>query len=165
MPGEWVSETALICKANAMHHITKTMEKFYALSFFCYYYYYCGFFPGHEWCFCSAFHIFLDFYLAVHRISTLLSHPFIRSLSPLHYLWLFRSGCQAVFSECPYIDYSPRNHVAQLNYHCLQRPLLLLRHLKNAPFNQPIAAKPSTIPAHKGTLLCCPRWPWGTTAN
>lgn len=30
----WVSETALICKANAMHHITKTMEKFYPLRFF-----------------------------------------------------------------------------------------------------------------------------------
>lgn len=71
----WVSETALICKANAMHHNTKTMEKFYALSFFVIIIIIVVFFPGHEWCFCSALHIFLDFYLASH---------FYSSFTPLH---------------------------------------------------------------------------------
>lgn len=93
-----------------------------------------------------------------------LSHPLIHSLlspSPTHHLWFIRPGCQAVFTECPFGDYSPRNHVAQLNYQWLQRLHLLLKHLENALFNQPIAAQTSMIPAHKKTLLQCPHSPQG----
>lgn len=74
-------------------------------------------------------------------------------LLPPHHFWLIRPGCQAVFTECPFVDYSPRNHVAQLNYQWLQRLHLLLRHLENALSNQPISAKMSMIPSHKETLL------------
>lgn len=57
------------------------------------------------------------------------------------------------------MDYSPRNHVAQLNYQRLQRLHLLLRHSENALFNQPITAKMPMTPAHKETLLHCPSLP------
>lgn len=69
------------------------------------------------------------------------------------HFWLIRPGCQAVFTECPFVDYLPRNHVAQLNYQWLQRLHLLLRHLENALFNQPVSAKTSMVPAHKVTFL------------
>lgn len=79
--------------------------------------------------------------------------------------WLIRPGYQAVSTECPFVDYSPRNHVAQLNYSWLQRLHLLLRHLEDALLNQPIAATTSMIPAHKESLLGYPCCPWGPTAN
>lgn len=60
------------------------------------------------------------------------------------------------FAECPFVDYSPRNHVAQLKYQWLQRLHLPLRHLEDALVNQPITAGTSMIPAHKETLLFYP---------
>lgn len=87
-------------------------------------------------------------------VSVLSTHPPSSSVP-----WLIRPGYQAVSTECPFVDYSPRNHVAQLNYSWLQRLHLLLRHLEDALLNQPIAATTSMIPAHKESLLgypCCP---------
>lgn len=92
-------------------------------------------------------------------------HPPLPVLPLPHYLWLIKPGCHAVFTECLFVDYSPRNHVAQLNYQWLQRLQLLQKHLENALFNQPITAKMSMTPAHKETLLHCPCCPWGASAN
>ena len=95
-------------------------------------------------------------------VSVLSTHP----TPPLSSVpWLIRPGCQAVSTEYPFVDYSPRNHVAQLNYSWLQRLHLLLRHLEDALLNQPIAATASMIPAHKESLLGYPCCPWGPTAN
>ena len=86
-------------------------------------------------------------------------------LPPPHCFWLIRPGCQAIFTECPFADYSPRNHVAQLNYWWLQRLHSVLRHPENALFNQPIISKAFMTSVHKETLLYCPCCPWGNTAN
>lgn len=101
--------------------------------------------------------LFLFFTFSTLHTTTVSLHSSLLSFAPSvsspHHFWLIRPGCQAVFTECQFVDYSPRNHVAQLHYQWLQRPHLLLRHLKNALFNQAISAKASPIPTHKETLL------------
>jgi len=62
------------------------------------------------------------------------------SLPPAHKAWM------PCCFQCPFVDYAPRNHVAQLNYQRSQRLHFLL-------FNPPMASKASMMPTHKETLL------------
>lgn len=154
----------------------KTLPKFHHASFFLLLLlclplctdHWCGSVHRLHWCESSVFLFFFYFFLSPFQS---FSQPFFSpSLSSPHFspppqhLWLISPGCQAVFVECPFADYSPRNHVAQLNYQWLQRLHLLLRHLEDALFNQPIATKTSMIVAHKETLLRYPCCPWGPAA-
>lgn len=103
------------------------------------------------------FHVFSLPYLHCmvlfsHTIQIQCSPPYTLSTPSCH-PELIRPECQAVFTECPFVDYSLRNHVAQLNYQGLQR---LLRHLRNPLFNHPIAAKISMSLVNKEAFFSCP---------